>query len=174
MRRAKKLRLRPSGGWRGARLTVRQGCYRASYIYRVRPTRVHDIHGERVASRAEVRFFNSWRSCSGDSFRSWFKGTARRELPQAGPAEILYTPDVCDTSLVDHSAHEDIGFFFEWDGTFSYHWTFGDGATSTEAEPRHRYPGPGNYTATVLIRELDGNAAKGTRTIEVPPPEDCT
>jgi hypothetical protein len=174
MRRGKKLTLKPSaGGWRGARHKVRQGCYRANYVYRIKPTRVHDIHGERVASRAKVMFFNSWRTCSGDSFRSWFRGTAKRPAPQAGPADILYSPDVCDTSLVEFSGSEDSGFFFEWDGTFSYLWNFGDGGTSTEAEPKHRYPGPGNYTATVLIRELDGNAAKGTRTIEVPPPEDC-
>jgi hypothetical protein len=174
MRRRQKLTLKPSaGGWRAARVKVRQGCYRADYIYRVKPTRVHDIHGERVASRAQVKYFNAWRTCSGDSFRSWFKGTAKRPAPQAGPADIIASADDCDTTLVTLSGSEDAGFFFEWDGTFSYLWDFGDGSTSTQAEPKHRYPGPGNYTATVLIRELDGNSAKGSQTVEVRPPQDC-
>jgi hypothetical protein len=173
MRAVKKKRLKLSRGWLGTRQRVRQGCYRADYIYKIKATRSHDIHGERVASRAKVRFFNSWRTCSGDSFRSWFKGTAKRPRPQAGPAEISYLTDECESPLVELSAYEDAGFFFEWDGTFSTHWTFGDGGTSTEREPRHSYPGPGSYTATVLIRELDGNAARGSATIEVPPAEDC-
>lgn len=169
----KKLKMKVSRGWLVSKYRVRQGCYRANYIHRMKATRSHDIHGERVASRAKVRYFNSWRTCSGDSFRSWFKGSMKRELPQAGGAEISYhEPDPCDTALIEHSANEGANFF-EWDGTFSYHWTFSDGGTSTEAEPRHRYPGPGNHTATVLMREIDGNAAKGTETIEVQPAESC-
>ena len=93
--------------------------------------------------------------------------------PQKGPADIIASPDDCDTTLVEHSASEDAGFFYDWDGTFSYLWSFSDGGTSTEARPKHRYPGPGTYSATVLIRSIEGNAARSTAAVEVPQPESC-
>lgn len=54
----------------------------------------------------------------------------------------------------------------------SYAWDFGDGATSTEANPTHRYVHSGNYTVTL-------QATKGTKTvikkqmIQVTAPERC-
>jgi PKD repeat protein len=49
-----------------------------------------------------------------------------------------------------------------------------DGVTSTKAEPKHRYPGPGNYTTSVLMRSINGAVAKGSTTVEVPQPDpDC-
>ena len=54
----------------------------------------------------------------------------------------------------------------------SYAWDFGDGGTSTEANPTHRYDRSGNYTVTL-------KAFKGTKTvlhkqmIQVTAPERC-
>ena len=174
VRGVKRLPMRLSRGWLVASYRVKKHCYTARYIYKLKATRVHDMHGEAVASRAKLRHFNSWRTCGGDSFRSWFGGTAVREFtPQKGPADIIASPDDCEPLLVEHSASEDSGFFYDWDGTFSYHWTFSDGGTSTEAEPKHRYLTPGTHSATVLIRSIEGNAAKGTATVEVPQPDPC-
>ena len=33
----------------------------------------------------------------------------------------------------------------------SYAWDFGDGATSTEANPKHRYVHSGNYAVTLVL-----------------------
>ena len=51
-------------------------------------------------------------------------------------------------------------------GTFSvistrpiqtYQWVFGDGETSTDAQPSHVYPERGEYTVNVTVSDMDGN-----------------
>ena len=50
-------------------------------------------------------------------------------------------------------------------GGVSYRWDFGDGsAPSTEANPTHTYPAPGNYTARLTVTYADG----GTSVKEIP------
>ena len=52
------------------------------------------------------------------------------------------------------------------DGTIvSYEWTFGDGNTSTEADPLHTYAAEGVYTATLKV--TDNKGASKTATVEV-------
>ena len=47
------------------------------------------------------------------------------------------------------------------DGTIaSYLWDFGDGATSTEANPTHRYAAPGNYRVNLTVRDDRGASAQ--------------
>ncbi|MGW9306612.1 ThuA domain-containing protein [Saccharomonospora azurea] len=41
-------------------------------------------------------------------------------------------------------------------GGVSHRWDFGDGTTSAEANPRHTYAEPGNYTATLTVTYADG------------------
>ena len=45
----------------------------------------------------------------------------------------------------------------------SYHWDFGDGATSQEANPTHRYAVPGNYRINLTVTD-DGGAAATAQT----------
>jgi hypothetical protein len=47
---------------------------------------------------------------------------------------------------------------------YSYTWDFGDGETSTEANPSHAYHKSGNFTVTVKITDDKGNPAEYTRT----------
>jgi hypothetical protein len=47
---------------------------------------------------------------------------------------------------------------------YSYAWDFGDGKTSTEANPRHEYNKPGSYTISLTITDDRGNTATQTRT----------
>jgi len=41
-------------------------------------------------------------------------------------------------------------------GALTYRWTFGDGATSTAANPSHTYTTNGNYTATLTVTDPGG------------------
>ncbi|MFC5219011.1 PQQ-dependent sugar dehydrogenase [Streptomyces coerulescens] len=41
----------------------------------------------------------------------------------------------------------------------TYSWTFGDGATSTEANPSHTYTANGTYKATLTVRDSKGTTA---------------
>jgi len=46
----------------------------------------------------------------------------------------------------------------------SYLWNFGDGITSTDANPEHRYAGLGNFAATLTVTDRSG----ATNTVAVP------
>ncbi len=50
-------------------------------------------------------------------------------------------------------------------GGVSYEWEFGDGATSTEANPTHKYPEAKRYTAKLTVTYGDGG--KDSNTIDV-------
>jgi PKD domain len=177
--------LRPRGGWLVATFRETRKCfrveggkqnvYRYRQVVRLRPTKVHDMEGERLASAARFRQFSSTKPCIGRRIAGTFLGRAKRETgPERGSASISYSEaDGCDTALVEHSASE--GDFLDWDlPVFSYLWTFSDGGSSTVAKPKHRYPGPGTHGATVLMRSVNGSIAKGTETIEVSTPDpDC-
>ncbi|MEM1125757.1 MAG: PKD domain-containing protein [Bacteroidota bacterium] len=50
----------------------------------------------------------------------------------------------------------------EGDGPFTYQWDFGDGSTSTQANPTHTYDEPGTYTVTLTVTNEGGT---DTRTL---------
>ncbi|SNY69454.1 ThuA domain-containing protein [Paractinoplanes atraurantiacus] len=52
-------------------------------------------------------------------------------------------------------------------GGLSYKWTFGDGGTSTEANPRHTYARVGTYEATLTITYAGGQTATVKTTVTV-------
>ncbi|MGW5470259.1 carbohydrate-binding protein [Streptomyces chartreusis] len=52
-------------------------------------------------------------------------------------------------------------------GTLSYAWTFGDGATSTAANPSHTYTANGQYTATLKVTDPTGKSATASVQITV-------
>ena len=41
---------------------------------------------------------------------------------------------------------------------YSYDWSFGDGSSSSSADPAHAYASPGNYTATLTVRDANGGS----------------
>jgi PKD repeat protein len=53
----------------------------------------------------------------------------------------------------------------ETGGPFSFHWDFGDGASSSEHTPTHTYTKVGEYTATLTVTNQKGN--KGTDEIDI-------
>jgi len=63
-------------------------------------------------------------------------------------------------------------FFNQSEGADTYLWDFGDGNTSSEAEPSHRYISSGNYPVTLEARK--GNRkTKTTKYIQIKAPTDC-
>lgn len=52
-------------------------------------------------------------------------------------------------------------------GELSYEWDLGDGNTSAEPDPRHRYERLGRYTATLTVTNERGGAASASVEIEV-------
>lgn len=184
--RSKPRPLRPRAGWLVATFSETRRCfsvpggrvnrYRYDQVIRLRPTRVHDMEGEQVASAARLKVFQATKPCIGRRISGTFLGRAkRREGPERGTADIFYeSENGCDPTLVSHSASEDDSFL-DWDlPVISYLWTFSDGGTSTERRPKHRYPSIGNHGATVLMRSVNGSIAKGSTTVTVSEPDpDC-
>lgn len=71
-----------------------------------------------------------------------------------------------------HVAPAEITFTNQSLNADSYEWDFGDGATSTEAEPKHRYMHSGNYT--VVLKAIKGKKIITTKQmIQVTAPERC-
>nr|WP_307544341.1 PQQ-dependent sugar dehydrogenase [Streptomyces sp. V3I8] len=52
-------------------------------------------------------------------------------------------------------------------GALGYAWTFGDGGTSTAANPSHTYTSNGQYTATVKVTDTTGKSATASVQITV-------
>lgn len=52
-------------------------------------------------------------------------------------------------------------------GALCYAWTFGDGATSTAADPSHTYTSNGQYTATLKVTDPTGKSATASVLITV-------
>lgn len=57
-----------------------------------------------------------------------------------------------------------------WDDPETYSWSFGDGSTSTERSPRHRFDSAGSYEVTLRVTNGAGMSAPRTRTIRVGSP----
>ncbi|WP_084959381.1 PQQ-dependent sugar dehydrogenase [Thermoactinospora rubra] len=52
-------------------------------------------------------------------------------------------------------------------GALTYSWAFGDGATSTAANPSHTYTANGSYTATLTVKDPQGASGTASVTITV-------
>ncbi len=63
------------------------------------------------------------------------------------------------------------GSFDPEKSALTYDWDFGDGSTSIEENPLHTYNTPGNYTASLVVKDSTGlsGAASTTVTVQSPP-----
>lgn len=86
---------------------------------------------------------------------------AELKSPEASFEIVPVTPAIADpVRFVDMSLH--------WDGTIlSWEWDFGDGHTSREQEPVHRYQATGVYEATLTVRDSEGLASTVTEAVTV-------
>lgn len=53
--------------------------------------------------------------------------------------------------------------------SYTYAWAFGDGTASNVADPSHVYTSAGNYTATLVVTDSEGNVATASESITVYP-----
>jgi glucose/arabinose dehydrogenase len=74
---------------------------------------------------------------------------------QGGPA----TPAPAASSTAVQNNPLTIAFTGSRSGGVSYRWEFGDGGTSTEANPRHTYARVGGYTAKLTVTYANGETA---------------
>jgi hypothetical protein len=183
---SKRLPLRPRRGWLVARFSEAKKClrigngkqnvYRYKLVLRLKPTKLRDMEGELHATAAKLDRWSSTKPCVGRRITGRFIGRLKRQVgPERGGVSISYASNnSCDPTLVDLSATEG-DTFEDWDmPVFSYQWSFSDGGGSTVGNPQHRFPGPGNHSATVLMRSINGSVAKGTETVEIGSPDpDC-
>ena len=83
-----------------------------------------------------------------------------------GPA----TPAPAATAANVQGTPLEVAFTGARSGGVSYAWDFGDGTTSTEANPRHTYARVADRTATLTVTYADGEKA----TVDVPVSISCT
>jgi glucose/arabinose dehydrogenase/type 1 glutamine amidotransferase len=77
------------------------------------------------------------------------------------------TPRPTGTATTVQGTPLTIAFTGERSGGVSYHWEFGDGTSSSEANPRHTYDWVGSYTATLTVTYADGETATTKVNVDV-------
>ncbi|WP_250002978.1 ThuA domain-containing protein [Actinoplanes sp. M2I2] len=77
------------------------------------------------------------------------------------------TPAPAATSVAVQDKPLTMAFNGSRSGGLSYQWTFGDGGTSTEADPRHTYARVGSYTATLTVTYAGGETTTVRTTVTV-------
>ncbi|WP_052773020.1 pre-peptidase C-terminal domain-containing protein [Luteimonas sp. FCS-9] len=79
--------------------------------------------------------------------------------PTAG-FEYAIDPDTRTVAFTDTSTEGE-------DAIASHAWTFGDGASSTQASPVHTYAEAGSYTVTLTVTDTEGRSHSRSETLEV-------
>ncbi len=105
-----------------------------------------------------------FRDDKGEALPIYFK--PGKPLPGAAPIEII-TPDCRDFTFDATESYDPDN------QQLSYHWDFGDGATSTEPVVTHRFEKGGQYTVTLKVTDNSGlkcDTATTTETVIVNSP----
>lgn len=71
-------------------------------------------------------------------------------------------PSVFDTIQFNQSSYDPAGVGFK-----SFAWDFGDGTTSSEWYPTHKYAGDGDYTVQLIVTTHDGRTASASQVAPV-------
>jgi len=105
-----------------------------------------------------------------DSFKSRFPeaGSPSPPAPNLRPyAFIQWYPDHAQQQNQHDGVKFSAGLSFDVDGQImSYRWQFGDGATSTEANPTHKYLVSGSYLVTLTVEDEFGGQAMDSVLVE--------
>lgn len=96
---------------------------------------------------------------------SLFYSCEENILPEAGSIPDLTPPSAVFSASTSSGDWQTIQFSNQSVSATMYSWAFGDGNTSTEAEPFNTYPGEGTYTVTLTAS--DNNGVTSTYTLDV-------
>ena len=99
-------------------------------------------------------------TCAEGESCSWESSVLTVEFGPVANFDVM--PEVCRTSPVSFSSAPSCN-------AETYLWEFGDGTTSTDANPDHMYAAPGNYTVSLTVTNGCGDDL-ATRTISVVEP----
>jgi glucose/arabinose dehydrogenase len=83
-------------------------------------------------------------------------------VPDAASSCIDSNTTSPQVSLIGDDSYDPDG-----DTSLTYHWDFGDGASSSEANPAHTYAADGNYVARLTVTDSKGNSASGFLAVHI-------
>lgn len=86
-----------------------------------------------------------------------------RVVYKGGPA----TPAPTASAVAVNNTPMRVAFTGERSGGVAYEWDFGDGGTSSAANPRHTYTAGGTYTAKLAVSYADGETSSTTTEVDV-------
>ena len=133
-----------------------------------------------MSSNTSVSMSHHWSAISNYSIRvmaqdengsnsSW-SPVLSVTVSQAESGEI---PPVADVNVPSNASANQIIVFnasgsYDIDGVIvSYQWDFGDGTTGSGVSPEHVYENPGEYTATLVITDNNGNTYSKTMNVNI-------
>jgi PKD repeat protein len=92
-----------------------------------------------------------------------------RQSPPPGPPPPVssFGWNVREPSQLDSVRFYDYSFDPGGSGIISRAWAFGDGTTSNDMEPEHRFGADGVYTAVLTVLTRDGRSATSTAALRV-------
>ena len=77
------------------------------------------------------------------------------------------------TPTEETRAAKPVAFNNETEKAETYLWDFGDGNTSTEISPEHRFMGSGTYTVKLTATDAKGKTGSKERKVTILPPDRC-
>ena len=122
---------------------------------------VSHIRGNRPVHGRPDRVRWSWWYCHGDDERDDYAAAAAQPQPRRECQRSVHRErgDAIQFSSAGSSDPDDDALTFAWD--------FGDGGTSTAANPAHTYQAAGPYTARLTVADGRGGSATATAAVTV-------
>ena len=163
--------LEPIGDDKGRYILAKHGEYYLTYTTEPQ-TITLDLKGERPykvdrVDTWDMKIVPVGTAYPGEyTFASPYNGVAYRFTPYA-PGEKLRPEAKASADVFQGSAPLTVNFSAA--GDLAHHWSFGDGATSTESNPMHVYESLGGYVATLTVMDPEGDTATTSLAIHVLP-----